>query len=91
MADAHLPDGLRPSPRPVAQRLPGLTTSRIHVDLFTDTAEEQQAEVQRLVGLGARTVDWARRKTDSEPMTIKRPLFVPDRYELSGVKSWPKR
>ncbi|MFE4535285.1 VOC family protein [Streptomyces scopuliridis] len=31
---------------------------RLHLDLFTDTAEEQQAEVRRLVGLGARTVDW---------------------------------
>ncbi|SCD73921.1 VOC family protein [Streptomyces sp. SID4940] len=31
---------------------------RLHLDLFTDTTEEQQAEVRRLVGLGARTVDW---------------------------------
>lgn len=31
---------------------------RLHLDLFTDTAEEQRTEVQRLVGLGARTVDW---------------------------------
>ncbi|KPC83936.1 MULTISPECIES: VOC family protein [Streptomyces] len=31
---------------------------RLHLDLFTDSAEEQQAEVRRLVGLGARTVDW---------------------------------
>ncbi|MFD4987978.1 VOC family protein [Streptomyces sp. NPDC058374] len=36
-----------PEPRP-----------RLHLDLFTDSAEEQQAEVRRLVGLGARTVDW---------------------------------
>ncbi|WP_394428367.1 VOC family protein [Streptomyces sp. SGAir0957] len=31
---------------------------RLHLDLFTDSAEEQRAEVERLVGLGARTVDW---------------------------------
>ncbi|WP_329210907.1 VOC family protein [Streptomyces sp. NBC_01708] len=31
---------------------------RIHLDLFVDTAEEQQAEVRRLISLGAQTVDW---------------------------------
>lgn len=31
---------------------------RLHLDLFTDTAEEQQAEVRRLVDLGAQVVDW---------------------------------
>lgn len=31
---------------------------RVHLDLFTDTAEEQQVEVRRLIGLGARAVDW---------------------------------
>lgn len=36
-----------PEPRP-----------RIHLDLFTDTVEEQQAEVRRLIGLGAQAVDW---------------------------------
>ncbi|NEE39555.1 VOC family protein [Streptomyces sp. SID7982] len=36
-----------PEPRP-----------RLHLDLFTDSAEEQEAEVRRLVGLGARRVDW---------------------------------
>ncbi|MFH9125609.1 VOC family protein [Streptomyces globisporus] len=36
-----------PEPRP-----------RLHLDLFTDTAEEQRREVRRLIGLGARAVDW---------------------------------
>lgn len=36
-----------PEPRP-----------RLHLDLFTDSAEEQQAEVRRLIGLGARAVEW---------------------------------
>ena len=36
-----------PEPRP-----------RLHLDLFTDSAEEQRAEVRRLTGLGARAVEW---------------------------------
>ncbi|MGW5760968.1 VOC family protein [Streptomyces tendae] len=36
-----------PEPRP-----------RLHLDLYTDSAEEQRAQVRRLIGLGARTVDW---------------------------------
>ncbi|MGW1813738.1 VOC family protein [Streptomyces sp. NPDC002125] len=31
---------------------------RLHLDLFTDTVDEQRKEVARLVGLGARVVDW---------------------------------
>jgi hypothetical protein len=31
---------------------------RIHLDLLTDTTDEQIAEVERLVGLGAIRVDW---------------------------------
>lgn len=31
---------------------------RTHLDLWTDSAEEQQAEVGRLISLGARRVDW---------------------------------
>ncbi|MEV4002715.1 VOC family protein [Actinomadura sp. NPDC049753] len=31
---------------------------RIHLDLLTDTADEQEAEVERLVELGATRVDW---------------------------------
>jgi predicted enzyme related to lactoylglutathione lyase len=29
-----------------------------HLDLYTDSAEEQQAEVERLMSLGATRVDW---------------------------------
>jgi predicted enzyme related to lactoylglutathione lyase len=32
---------------------------RTHLDLHTDSALEQQAEVERLVSLGATRVDWA--------------------------------
>ena len=31
---------------------------RMHLDLWVDTEEEQQAEVERLISLGARRVDW---------------------------------
>ncbi|KAA9155292.1 VOC family protein [Amycolatopsis acidicola] len=31
---------------------------RLHLDLFVDTTAEQQAEITRLLGLGAREVDW---------------------------------
>lgn len=31
---------------------------RTHLDLWTEDAAEQQAEVERLVGLGARPVEW---------------------------------
>jgi catechol 2,3-dioxygenase-like lactoylglutathione lyase family enzyme len=31
---------------------------RLHVDLWVDSAAEQAAEAQRLVGLGAQPVDW---------------------------------
>ncbi len=31
---------------------------RIHLDLFVDTTAEQEAEVERLVGLGASMLDW---------------------------------
>ncbi|MGB8996479.1 MAG: VOC family protein [Pseudonocardiaceae bacterium] len=31
---------------------------RIHLDLYVDTTAEQDAEVERLVGLGASKLDW---------------------------------
>jgi catechol 2,3-dioxygenase-like lactoylglutathione lyase family enzyme len=31
---------------------------RIHLDLFVETAEEQQTEVRRLIAIGAQAVDW---------------------------------
>jgi catechol 2,3-dioxygenase-like lactoylglutathione lyase family enzyme len=33
-------------------------TDRTHLDLWVDSAQEQAAEVERLVGLGAHRVDW---------------------------------
>lgn len=31
---------------------------RIHLDLFTDSRQEQSSEVERLIGLGARSAKW---------------------------------
>jgi hypothetical protein len=31
---------------------------RTHLDLWTDSEEEQQAEVERLISLGAKRVEW---------------------------------
>ncbi|QKG26332.1 VOC family protein [Actinomadura verrucosospora] len=31
---------------------------RLHLDLFVDSTEEQDAEVERLIGLGASRADW---------------------------------
>ncbi|TDD39109.1 VOC family protein [Saccharopolyspora elongata] len=37
---------------------PAESHPRIHLDLFVDTTAEQEAEVERLVGLGASVLDW---------------------------------
>ncbi|APY89899.1 VOC family protein [Streptomyces alfalfae] len=37
---------------------PAEARPRLHLDLFTDSAQEQQVEVRRLIGLGARAVEW---------------------------------
>lgn len=34
-------------------------TDRTHLDLWTDSREEREAEVERLLSLGATRVDWA--------------------------------
>jgi catechol 2,3-dioxygenase-like lactoylglutathione lyase family enzyme len=46
---------------------------RLHLDLFTDTTAEQQAEVQRLIGLGARAVDWDRYPPDPDFVVLADP------------------
>ncbi|MEV0124291.1 VOC family protein [Streptomyces sp. NPDC050703] len=37
---------------------PAQERPRLHLDLFTDSAQEQRTEVRRLIGLGARAVEW---------------------------------
>ncbi len=51
------PDFLRPR-APGGPRLHLDDSDRTHLDLWTDSAAEQSAEVARLVALGATRVDW---------------------------------
>lgn len=51
-------DGMVPALGLMRSASPPEPRPRLHLDLFTDTAEEQRREVRRLVGLGARVVDW---------------------------------
>ncbi|WP_038951766.1 VOC family protein [Aeromicrobium massiliense] len=44
--------------RPQEARLHLDESDRTHLDLWVDSAAEQRAEVERLVGLGARRVEW---------------------------------
>ncbi|WP_371581859.1 VOC family protein [Streptomyces sp. NBC_01314] len=37
---------------------PSQERPRVHLDLYAGDAEDQAAEVERLLGLGARRVDW---------------------------------
>ncbi|WP_405812224.1 VOC family protein [Streptomyces sp. NBC_01520] len=46
---------------------------RLHLDLFTDTAEEQRAEVRRLISLGAGTVDWPLYPADPDFVVLADP------------------
>lgn len=54
---ADNPDFLVPK-EPGATRLHLDRDDRTHLDLWTDSVEEQQAEVERLVALGATRVEW---------------------------------
>ncbi|MDX3137136.1 VOC family protein [Streptomyces europaeiscabiei] len=39
---------------------------RVHLDLYAGNAEDQTAEVERLLGLGARRVDWDLYQEDAD-------------------------
>ncbi|MGW7519860.1 VOC family protein [Streptomyces sp. NPDC054796] len=65
---------------------------RIHLDLFVDTPAEQEAEAGRLVGLGARRVDWDLYPPDPDFLVLADPdgnLFCV--VDLSNAPSgtWP--
>jgi hypothetical protein len=59
--------GLQRSESPVETR------PRVHLDLFVDTTAEQQAEVERLVGLGARRLPWDRYPPDPDFVVLGDP------------------
>jgi len=46
---------------------------RVHLDLVVDTAEEQTAEVERLVMLGASRVDWHAYPADADFIVLADP------------------
>ena len=52
------PDFLRPPNGAGGVRLHLDDCDHTHLDLWTDSEQEQQAEVERLVSLGARRVEW---------------------------------
>jgi Glyoxalase-like domain len=41
---------------------------RIHLDLYAD---DQRAEIERLIGLGARHIDWDRYPPDADWITLE--------------------
>jgi catechol 2,3-dioxygenase-like lactoylglutathione lyase family enzyme len=59
--------GLMRSDSP-AERYP-----RIHLDVLVDSTAEQEAEVERLVGLGATKVDWDRYPDDPDFVVLADP------------------
>jgi catechol 2,3-dioxygenase-like lactoylglutathione lyase family enzyme len=62
---AHLALGLSETP---AHEYP-----RVHLDLYTGTAAEQESEVERLVSLGAERVDWNLYPEDSDFIVLADP------------------
>jgi predicted nucleic acid-binding protein/catechol 2,3-dioxygenase-like lactoylglutathione lyase family enzyme len=46
---------------------------RVHLDLFTDTRAEQEAEIQRLVGLGAARLAWGSYPPDPDFVVLADP------------------
>lgn len=62
---------------------------RIHLDILVDTAAEQEAEVERLVGLGARRIDWDSYPPDPDFIVLAdpdgNPFCVVDLSKPSGA------
>lgn len=49
-----------------ASQDPPETHPRVHLDLYADDAQEQAAEVERLISLGAQRVDWDKYPPDPD-------------------------
>lgn len=52
---------------------PAESRPRLHLDLFVDSAAEQEAEVERLVGLGAQRIDWPLYPPDADFVALADP------------------
>ena len=63
----------RRPPRPRRERDAGAALPRIHLDLYAGDAEDQAAEVARLVGLGATEVDWDRYPENADFVVLADP------------------
>ena len=66
----HPPDGVGPNVSLDKVRSTVQVPPRIHLDLY---AEDQAAEVARLVGLGATEVHWAKRPSDADYVILADP------------------
>jgi catechol 2,3-dioxygenase-like lactoylglutathione lyase family enzyme len=64
------PDGLGPNLSLDRVRAAERVPPRIHLDLYAD---DQEAEVARLVGLGATRVEWDRRPADADYVILADP------------------
>jgi catechol 2,3-dioxygenase-like lactoylglutathione lyase family enzyme len=60
------PDGSGPGLNLDTSETPVQMYPRMHLDLYTGSAAEQAAEVDRLVSLGAELVDWDRYPEDPD-------------------------
>ena len=60
------PDGSRPGLNLDPSETPVQKYPRVHLDLYAGDAADQAAEVERLVALGARRVDWDRYPPDAD-------------------------
>ncbi len=79
------PDGRGPNVSLDAVPSERVLPPRIHLDLYAD---DQQAEIDRLVALGAREVRWSRRPADADYVILEDPegnrFCVIDAADWSG-------
>jgi predicted enzyme related to lactoylglutathione lyase len=66
-------DGSGPALGLMLSETPAERHPRIHLDLLVDTTDEQEAEIERLVGLGASRVDWDLYPPDSDFVVLADP------------------
>lgn len=63
-------DGTGPNLSLDEHTAPASLPPRIHLDLY---AEDQEAEIERLLALGARRVEWAKRPPDADYVILEDP------------------
>lgn len=65
-ASLRAPDGSGPNLSIMLSTTPVQDEPRVHLDLYADDTESQATEVERLVSLGARLVDWPHYPPDAD-------------------------